>query len=181
MNRKDFLRRSALLTLAAAGTNRIFAARKAYGTYETAKLLTDEGYYIQYSISYLDSTPLLSTANKGDYKFRVLVKYFKDEKSYSPTSTDSMEYVKDSVPKLKNGIYSIKFKLQKEAFQTNKPLPENMEVRFPEDAHLISLQTGKKTFVDLPKKVSTTSETTTSPCFLTTACTASRGPARQLR
>jgi hypothetical protein len=176
MNRKQFLRRSALLSLAAAGLPKIVHAfreqKKSDSWYVSEPIRRSETSYLQYSVRMDDKEVTEGFITPIRIKL-VIVDNTSQYGTSGPKGTYTLERAGD--PKMEGSNYIVNFKRYGEVEGTDVlhgKFPKKVSMTVDKGTQLL-LHLSKSEFITLKYYVPDNDDA--EECFLTTACTQARG------
>lgn len=174
MNRQQFLRRSALLSLAATGIPRMAAAmetddRSKETYYKSTPVRRRDDSYLQYSTHFNFDDLIEKDATSPPQVIITISEFSSPTVTTGPTCLYTLERV--GLPKIDGDYTTMKFKLVstegKDVLNGAFPKSLSMHVAAGKET---KLYIGKNSVVEMKHY-----EPDDADCFLTTACTAARG------
>lgn len=170
MNRKVFLQRATLATLAAAGINKLRAASPADDTltYKSKERLNWDGAYTEFEIN-ISLGEFLNPSKDSTQALYIHVSGYKDAYDRDASSIKGFNYLRTGTPKSENGNISFSYKESGKNDESNK-LPKKLNLIYMKGGDIISLEYEKNAYTNLEKQVKSSDD----DCFLTTACTIAR-------
>jgi hypothetical protein len=173
MNRRNFISKSSLAMIAAAGLPKAIL-NKPYST-STYKTKLETGIVNQtYYELQIDHNALTNFASATDAEKVITLKvaYFETADFTKPTKGAEFTYnVKDAI--LINDIWKVKTKFDKKVngdYKLPKSFPKNIVLMGKQYYYFNILDKKDQTLVEIPYPPSTSSGTGAGGCFLTTAC-----------